>query len=51
MSKKIEEHGSDTKKLFKLVNHLTGCKPKNPLPARTTDKELADEFANFFIQK
>ena len=51
ISKKIEECGSDIKKSFKLMNHLTGHKPENPLPARTTDKELADEFTDFFIQK
>ena len=39
------------KKLFQLVNHLTGCKPENPLPTRNTDKELVDEFADFFISK
>ena len=51
ISKKIEQCGSDTKKLFKLLNHLTGCKPEIPLPARTNDKELADGFTDFFIQK
>ena len=38
-------------KLFQLVNHLTGHKPENPLPTSNTDKELADEFADFFISK
>ena len=50
ISKKIEECGSDTKTLFKLVNHLTGHIPENQLLARTTDKELADELSGFFIQ-
>ena len=35
------------KKLFQLVNHLTGYKPEIPLPTRNSDKELTDEFANF----
>ena len=48
---KIDECGYDTKRLFQLVNHLTGHKPDIPLLARDTDKELADEFADFFIQK
>ena len=48
ISRKIEECGSNSKKLFQLVNHLTGCKPELPLPTRRSDKELADEFANFF---
>ena len=51
ISRKIEECGSDSKKLFQLVNHLTGCKPGLPLPTRKSDKELADEFANFFFSK
>ena len=40
ISKKIDECGSDSKKLFQLVNHLTGCKPENPLLTSKTDKEL-----------
>ena len=37
--------------MFQLVNHLTGHKPENPLPARNIRKELADEFADFFSNK
>ena len=51
ISRKIDECGSDSKKLFQLVNHLTGHKPENPLPTSNTDKQLADEFADFFISK
>ena len=43
---KIEECGSDSKKLFPLVNHLTGHKPEIPLPTRSSDKELVEEFAS-----
>ena len=39
------------KKLFLLVNHLTGCKPEIPLPTRRSDKELAEGFASFFLSK
>ena len=46
---KIEECGSNSKKLFLLVNHLTGCKPEIPLPTRRSDKELAEEFTSFFL--
>ena len=38
ISMKIDEYGSDSKKLFQLVNHLTGCKPENPLPTTNTNK-------------
>ena len=48
---KIEKCGSDSKKLFLLVNHLTGHKPEIPLPTRRSDKELAEEFASFFLSK
>ena len=51
ISKKIEECGSNSRKLFQLVNHLAGHKPENPLLPRNTDKELANEFADFFISK
>ena len=37
--------------MFQLVNHLTGHKPELLLPTRRSDKELADEFANFFFSK
>ena len=48
ISRKIEECGSDSKKLFQLVNHLTGHKPELPLPTRRSDTEYADEYQNFF---
>ena len=48
---KIEECGFNSKKLFLLVNHLTGHKPEIPLPTRRSDKELAEEFASFFLSK
>ena len=51
ISEKIEESGSDSSKLYKLVNHLAGHKMKNPLPSRNTDKELANEFVDFFMWK
>ena len=51
VSIKIEECSHDTRKLFQLVNHLTGHKPDNPLLARGTKQELANEFTDFFIQK
>ena len=51
ISRKIEECGSHSKKLFQLVNHLTDHKPELPLPTRRSDKELADKFANFFFSK
>ena len=48
---KIKECGSNSKKLFLLVNHLTGHKPEIPLPTRQSDKELTDKFASIFPSK
>ena len=41
---------NDTGKLYKLVNNLTGCKSKCPLPNKDP-KCLAEEFADFFLDK
>ena len=48
---KTEECGYDTKRLFQLVNHLSGHKPDYPILARDTDKELADEFDDFSYRR
>ena len=48
---KTDECGSDSEKLFQLVNHLTGHKSENPLLTSNTDKELVDEYADIFISK
>ena len=42
--------GNDSGKLYKLVNHLTGCKSECPLPDKDPEG-LAEEFANFFLDK
>ena len=41
----------DTKKLYKLIANIEGTKKDNPLPEATSDKELADKFADFFYNK
>ena len=41
----------DTKKLFLLVNKLTGNTAQNPLPPNKTDEELNEDFARFFLSK
>ena len=51
ISNKILECRKDSKWLYKLFNNLTGTTKENPLPPRTDDKQLADEFANHFIDK
>ena len=48
---KIEECGSNSKKLPLLVHHLIDCKPEIALPTRRSDKELAEDFVRFFLSK
>lgn len=40
--------GTNIKKLYRVLDNLTGNKRKNSLPEGYTDRELADEFLNFF---
>ena len=41
----------DSKKLFDLVLNICGSTKENPLPECSSDKKLADQFAEFFITK
>ena len=47
----VRDCRGDTKELYKLVNTLMGTTSKNTLPNHTNDKDLADEFADFFMNK
>ncbi|XP_077994476.1 uncharacterized protein LOC144448196 [Glandiceps talaboti] len=51
ISTKIHESRANTKKLYQIVNNLVGKKDVNPMPEGKTNKELANEFADFFLQK
>ena len=44
----IKSFGGNARKIFNLVNNLTGTKQKNPLPA---EDNLPDKFASFFLEK
>ena len=48
---KVIECAKDSKKLYKLVSELLGFKSENPLPPDRTDKELSEDFADFFMSK
>ena len=52
---KITEHvfecKNDSRKLYKLVNNLTGRILDNPMPVVDDPSELPDMFANFFLSK
>ena len=43
--------GRNSKKLYTLVTNLTGTFKENPLPEGLSNKELAEQFAKFFITK
>lgn len=51
VSGKVSQIRKDTKKLFKLVKHLTGTEGENPMPSERSNEELAEDFAEFFIGK
>ena len=47
----ITEHRGDSKYLYKLTWELCGIRTKNPLPASKSDQVLAENFADFLINK
>ena len=47
----ISDAKGDPKKLFAIVNSLSGTKQPSPLPDRTSDQDLANVFGDYFIQK
>ena len=51
LHKLAKQNSTDTKKLFKLINKLAGNKDQIPLPEAKSDKDLAEEFAQFFFSK
>ena len=50
-SAQVRDCRGDKKELYKLVNTLMGTASSNPLPNYTNDKDLAEEFADFFMDK
>ena len=51
ISGKICELRGDTKNLYSLVYQLTGKEKENPLPERESDEDLANKFADYFMNK
>ena len=51
LCKKINDLRGNTKELYNLTAHLTGKAPQNPMPKNKSDIQLAEEFAEFFIDK
>ena len=50
-SKKCKNCRGDVKGLYKMVNTIMGTSSDNPFPNHTSDKDLAEEFADFFMDK
>ena len=51
VSNLVLECGRDTKKLYKVINGITSNNLANPMPDTTDDKQLSEEFAEFFMGK
>ena len=51
ISTKVADCKQDTKKLYTLVNRIVGHTSENSMPKHDSDDQLAEEFANYFIDK
>ena len=41
----------DTKKLYKIINNITGTKEDNPMSPGDSDMEIAQSFVEYFVEK
>ena len=51
ITEKATECEHDTKKMYRLIDNITGRTVESPLPKSVSDETLANDFANFFIDK
>ena len=51
ISNKVQEIGSDARKLCKLIDKVLGKKKVNPLPDGESNESLSEDFAEFFLDK
>ena len=51
LTTKIDEANKDSKQLFRALNSLLRNKNENLLPIGTTNDQLAEDFADFFLNK
>ena len=47
----VIDAGRDTKKLYKIINNITGTKEDNPMPLGDSDMEIAQSFVEYFMEK
>ena len=50
-SNKIVECGTKSKQLFKLTKHLMGHKSEVIIPSCPLDRDFANRFGDFFVNK
>ena len=51
ISEKVTECEHDIKKMYRLINNITGRTAENPMSKSDSDETLMNDFANFFIDK
>ena len=51
LTERVDECRHDTKGLYVLVANLTGTKSENPLPSNHSDEDMANMFADYFMEK
>ena len=51
ISEKITKLRGNTKSLYSLVYQQTGNEKENPLPERENNEDLANQFADYFMNK
>ena len=51
LTERVDECRHDTKGLYALVANLTGKKSQNPLPSNHSDEDMANMFADYFMEK
>ena len=51
LSELVTDCSRAAKKLYKLVNNITGTNTANPMPPSKADEVLTEEFADYFLNK
>ena len=51
VSDKVSGCSQDMKKLYSVVNGLIGRTVENPMPESESDEQLAEDFADYFMEK
>ena len=51
LTERVDDCRHDTNGLYALVANLTGTKSENPLPSNQSDEDMANMFADYFMEK